>query len=131
MPRLGTTDQGVGAIRHCDIKGFGGIDETITEWTDGRSYTYRVTPLGPLDVAHSRWTVRAIDETSSELIVEFGYDVRFGLFGKLLHKIIMRKKLEQTIPQTLDALKRRVETGMLVRPRRSPPGARQLKFKAA
>ncbi len=123
---LGTKDRGVGAERRCDIKGFGSIGEVITEWIDGRSLTYRVTPLGPLGVSHNRWTVLEVDESSSEVVVELGYDVRFGLIGKLLHKVMMRRKLEEAFPRGLEALKTRVETGQLVRPRRSRPGAPQL-----
>ncbi len=123
---LGSKDRGVGAGRHCDIKGFGSVDEVITEWVDGRSFSYRVTPLGPLGVAHSRWTVLEIDESSSQVVVEFGYDVRFGLIGKLLHKVMMRRKLEEAFPEVVEALKTRVETGELVRPRRSRSGAPQL-----
>ena len=123
---LGTTDRGEGAARHCDIKGFGSVSEVVTEWIEGRSFVYRVTPLGPLGVAHSRWSVREIDSSSSRVSVEFGYDVRFGVLGSLLHKLVMRPKLEAAIPQTLIALKARVETGTLVRPRRSRPDEAQL-----
>lgn len=118
---LGTKDRGEGAVRHCDIKGFGSVSEEVTEWFEGRSFVYSVTPLGPLGVAHSRWTVLEMDDSSSRVSVEFGYDVRFGVFGSLLHKLMMRPKLEAAIPQTLVALKARVETGTLVRPRRSRP----------
>ncbi|MEE8371229.1 MAG: SRPBCC family protein [Sphingomonadales bacterium] len=119
-------DRGLGAGRHCDIKGFGGVDERITKWVEGRSFIYSVTPLGPLGVSHSRWTVHEIDDRSSRVVAEFGYDVRFGLFGKLLHATMMRPKLESSFPKTLLALKRRVETGQLVRPRRSNPDQPQL-----
>lgn len=123
---LGKKDRGVGAERYCDIKGFGSIEEVVTEWIDGRSLTYRVTPLGPLGVSHNRWTVVKIDESSCEVVVELGYDVRFGLVGKLLHTLMMRGKLEEAFPKSLEALKTRVETGKLVRDRRSLPHAPQL-----
>lgn len=123
---LSTRDHGVGAERHCEVKGFGGIREVITEWTDGRGLTYSVTPLGPLDVSHNRWTVLDLDETTSKVVVELSYDIRFGLFGKLLHKLMMRRKLEQAFPKGLEALKTRVETGKLVRARRSKVGEPQL-----
>ena len=128
---LGTRDRDVGAKRHCDIKGFGGIDEVVIEWIEGRGLTYRVTPLGPLGVSYNRWTVEELNETSSEVTVELSYDVRFGVIGKLLHKVMMRRKLEQAFLQGLKALKTRVETGKLVRPRRSVPGIPQLIIKAA
>lgn len=123
---LGTKDRGEGAARHCDIKGFGSVSEVVNEWIEGRGFVYSVTPLGPLGVAHSRWTVLEIDDSSSRVRVEFGYDVRFGVLGSLLHKLVMRPKLEAAIPQTLNALKARVETGTLVRQRRSRSDETQL-----
>ena len=33
----------VGAARRCTVEGFGTIDEHITEWTEGRGFTFTVT----------------------------------------------------------------------------------------
>ena len=128
---LGPEAQGLGAGRHCDIKGFGSIQEEIIEWNEGRGFTYRVTPLGPLGVSQSRWTVYPIDSGSCKVVTELGYDVRMGLFGKLLHALMMRPKLKKAFPQSLEALGKRVETGELVRPRRAQPGLPQLAAAAA
>ncbi len=32
-------NNGLEASRHCDIAGFGGIEEYITEWNEGRDFT--------------------------------------------------------------------------------------------
>lgn len=122
---IGEQDRGVGAQRHCDIKGFGSIQEEITEWIDGRSLTYRVTPLGPLGVSYNRWTVDEVSDSSCAVVVELGYNVRFGVIGRLMHASMMRRKLQQAFPKSLEALKARAETGELVRPRRSSPHAPQ------
>lgn len=123
---LGHRDRGLGAGRHCDIQGFGGIDETVTDWSEGRSLSYRVTPLGPLGISNSRWTVVDLGNARSKLIVEFSYDVRFGVLGRLMHVLLMRSKLERAFPQGPQALKTRVETGKPIRPRRAEAGAPQL-----
>ncbi len=107
---LDSTTSGVGTGRHCDIQGFGSIEETITEWNEGQGFTYSVTPLGPLDTSHSSWTISEIDKQTSKLEVILSYDIRFGLFGKLLHAIIMRKKLEKALPETVLATKKYVES---------------------
>ncbi len=119
-------DRGVGAGRHCDIEGFGSIEEIITEWQEGKTLTYSITPLGPLGVSYSRWSVIPVDNTSSKLTVEFSYNVRFGPIGWLMHKLIMQAKLASAFPQGPAALKKRIETGKLLRPRRSKPGQPQL-----
>ncbi|MBV1911595.1 MAG: SRPBCC family protein [Kangiellaceae bacterium] len=102
---LSSQESGVGTGRHCDIKGFGSIQEYVTEWDEGNGFTYRVTPLGPLDESLSRWQLIPVSENKTRLKVSLKYDVRFGLFGKLMHRLIMRKKLEAALPETLVATK--------------------------
>ncbi len=107
---LNAKRSGVGTARHCDIKGFGSIQEYVTEWQEGVGFTYSVTPLGPLTESHSRWTISAIDGQNSKLRVTLSYDIRFGLFGKLLHKLVMRKKLERALPETVDSVRDHVKS---------------------
>ncbi len=49
-------------------------------------------------------------------VIRFSYNIRFGVVGWLMHSLMMRSKLEKSLPETLDAVKKRVETGALVRP---------------
>jgi len=114
--QIGDKEIGVGAGRHCQLDGFGAIDEYITQWHEGRGFVYNVTPLGPLDKSHSSWWLTAKGENKTELEVVFSYNIRFGLFGKIMHALVMRKKLLASLPETLSAVKNRVETGKLVRP---------------
>ena len=118
--------QGLGEKRHCDIKGFGSIQEEIVAWDEGRSLTYSVTPLGPLGDSTSRWTVWPNGDTRSKITVELGYDLRFGPIGWLMHTLFMRRALKKAIPQGPTALKTRVETGRSLRDRRAPAGRPQL-----
>ena len=106
---LNSKRNSVGTARHCDIKGFGSIQEYITDWQEGEGFSYSVTPLGPLDASNSSWWLTRIDDRRTKLEVVLSYDIRFGLFGKILHKLVMRKKLEQSLPETLSATKAHVE----------------------
>ena len=108
---LGSQTSGVGTGRHCDIDGFGSIKEYVTEWQDGVGFSYSVTPLGPLDKSNSSWWLSRVTDQETKLQVNLSYDLRFGLFGKILHKLIMRKKLEQSLPGTLAAIKKHIEAG--------------------
>ncbi len=99
---------GVGTGRHCDIEGFGGIDEVVTEWQEGVGFVYSVTPLGPLDNVNSSWQLTRISDRDTRLQVILSYDLRFGILGKILHKLVMRRKLEQSLPDTLAAFKERL-----------------------
>lgn len=113
---LGNKQQEVGAARYCKLSDFGEIDEVVTEWNQGDGFTYTVSALGPLDNAVSRWTLTQVDANTTQLEVEFAYDIRFSVFGKMMHALVMQKKLHTSLPQTLQDFKRRVETGKLIRP---------------
>ena len=69
-----------------------------------------MTPLGPLDASNSRWWLTAVNEKTTTLEVTLSYDVRFGIFGKILHTLVMRSKLEKSLPETLAATKLHVES---------------------
>jgi len=106
---LNEKTSGVGMGRHCDIEGFGGIQEYVTEWQEGEGFTYSVTALGPLAASNSSWWLSPVNDHKTKLEVVFSYDVRFGILGKILHKLMMRKKLEKSLPETLAATKKHVE----------------------
>ena len=113
---FGSKQQEIGAARHCKLSDFGAIDEVITEWKQGQGFTFTISPLGPLNNAISRWTLIEVDAQTTRLEVKFAYDIRFSIFGKLMHNLVMRKKLLTSLPQALQAFKQRIETGKLVRP---------------
>lgn len=112
---------GLGAGRYCKLDGFGEIEEYITVWQEGEGFVYDVTPLGPLHQSFSSWWLNEIDPQTTKLTVVLAYEVRFGLFGKLMHKLVMRRKLEENFPNSLKALKHRIETGQLARPFTNSP----------
>ncbi|NRB37095.1 MAG: SRPBCC family protein [Pseudomonadales bacterium] len=110
---IGKNEMGIGAGRHCTLDGFGEIDEYITTWSEGEGFVYSVTPLGPLHNASSRWWLSQTTNNRCKLDVVFSYDLRFSFLGQLMHALIMRKKLETSLPQTVAAVKTRVEAGVI------------------
>jgi hypothetical protein len=101
---IGKGERCVGAGRHCELDGFGAIDEIITTWEEGTGFVYSVSPLGPLDKAFSAWWLTPIGNDRCRLRVTLSYDLRFGAFGKMMHSLVMRKKLEASLPDTLAAV---------------------------
>ncbi len=51
---------GLDASRHCEIQGFGSVEENITEWNEGSDFTYFATGVGPISEGHSTWSVEAV-----------------------------------------------------------------------
>jgi len=101
--------EGVGTGRHCHVVGFGNIEEHVTDWFEGKGFAYTVSALGPFSQSNSSWWLTRIDDQTTKLEVVFSYNIRFGIFGKILHKLVMRKKLEQSLPETVAATKNHVE----------------------
>jgi len=100
---------GVGAARYCKLDDFGSIEEQITHWVDQVGFVYTISPLGPLNNAISRWWLTPLTNGQTLLEVTLKYDIRFGIFGKMMHKLVMRNKLEKSLPDTLVAVKKQVE----------------------
>lgn len=106
---IGKEELGVGAGRHCTLEGFGEIDEYITHFSAGEGFVYSVTPLGPLHNTHSSWWITPASNEASRLNIIINYDIRFGIFGRLMHAMMMRRKLQKSMLTTVAAVKDRVE----------------------
>lgn len=122
----GTVEQGIGIQRHCDLGKSGKISETVVDWDEGKSLSYRVSGFGPMVGLFNKWTVQEVDPSSSLVKVELRYKVKFGLFGRLLNYLVLARVLKKRIGSgAVMLLKKRVETGKVIRPRRVPVGKHQ------
>ena len=116
---IGETKRGLGTARHCDVRGLGGLDEVVNVWEESRRLGYRVTPVGPIGRSQSLWEIEPVGPKSARVKLRLDYDMRLGPLGALLHAVLVRRLLERNLPGALALLKRRVETGRTVRPRRA------------
>jgi carbon monoxide dehydrogenase subunit G len=111
-------DRGVGAVRLCELSQ-GTIRETIVEWEEGRSFTYRGEGAPMMKHASNRWTVEARGEqtlvTSEAEVVLKG-----GIFGVLLQPLV-KVMANRLGTRSLASLKYFVEHGHPY-----PTGARPL-----
>ena len=107
--KIGLKDKEVGAKRFCKLTEFGSVEEEIIQWTEKEGYTYVVTPLGPLTNTISHWQLNALTVDTTQLDISINYDIRFSVIGKLLHNLVMKRKLQQSVSETLQALQRHIE----------------------
>ncbi|KZL15853.1 Polyketide cyclase / dehydrase and lipid transport [Pseudovibrio axinellae] len=119
----GTVERGVGIERRCDIGKAGNISETVIDWQEGESLSYRVSGFGPMKGLLNKWTVVETSPSTSLVTVELRYKVKFGLLGRLLNFLVLARVLKKRVGSgAVMLLKKRVETGEVVRPRRAPVG---------
>ncbi|MFQ5890924.1 MAG: SRPBCC family protein [Gemmatimonadota bacterium] len=106
-----TTEQkeGVGAGRHCDLSGRNYVDEEVVEWQPGERLTMRVIGTNlPFKIAEIHFLLRAQDG-STAVTVSLEYDLKFGVAGKLLDLLLVRRIYERGMGALLSGLKREVE----------------------
>jgi uncharacterized membrane protein len=113
---LNDKNQQVGAGRVCSIKGFGNVSEEITQWNDHQGVEFTVSDLGPLKNTLCHFKISAEKHNQTQLDMTFDYDLKFGVFGKALHRFFMKNRLNTSLEHTLEAFKSRIETGKLLRP---------------
>lgn len=101
------------AARHCDVAGFGGIEEYVTEWNEGSGFTFRVTGVGPIREANSSWLAEGKDGKTL-LTTSLEYTTRFGIIGSVINVLMMRRKLRQGLAQTHAGLDYYLRTGETV-----------------
>lgn len=106
---VGGPRSGVGARRACELAPSGRVVERVTRWEEGRA-------LG-LEVAESDWPIRYMrwvtrveaDGDGARITQELEYEVKFGLLGRALDALVMRRKLTATLDSVLASLVRHAE----------------------
>ena len=108
---LGEQEQGIGAVRHCDLPGRGNnyIVEEITEWNEGTSFTYVVTDTNaPITDSSVTWSVEP-NGSGSIVRAEIHYEPKFGAAGWLMDVAFMNRQFRSGIANGLKSLKTELE----------------------
>ncbi len=94
-------NSGPEASRHRDMPGRG-IDEYITEWNEGRDFTYFSAGVGLISNPSTTWSVKP--QGNKTLVhTELRYGLRMGPYGALMNALIIRQKFEQALEKALAA----------------------------
>ncbi|MCH7624755.1 MAG: SRPBCC family protein [Chloroflexi bacterium] len=108
-----SSNSGADAARHCEVPGFGGIEEFVTEWSEGVGFSYRVDPVGLISGATSTWKITPQGDKTL-VYTELNLKMRFGVFGLLMEKLVVKRKIEKGTRNGLEGLKQHVMTGELI-----------------
>lgn len=106
-----TMREGVGAGRHCDIQPKGWVKERVIAWEPQKAITMELyESQWPLNFMRWRTAVTR-DGAGTRVSQAMEYQVKFGLLGRLLDKLVMRRKLDKTLAEVFVNLKQFVEKG--------------------
>lgn len=102
---------GIGAKRHCVLLPMGEMDEVITEWIEGKSFTAEVYAGKMLPPCHfMRGEIRLEPEGNrSRVTFTFTYQLKYGFVGKLMDRLLIRPQFRKGPPRYVEGLKKYME----------------------
>ena len=108
--------EGPGAARRCDLTQGGWFKEKVSDWHPNQSLSFELLEctLPVRRLKHSY--MLSLDGSGTLVRQTMEYELKFGLVGKLMNAMMVRKKWDAGIKGFFAGLKDYVETG------RRPPG---------
>ena len=108
---VGKPQHGKGAKRHCDLLPMGAMNEQITDWVEGESFTAEVIGGKMLPpYKFMRGTVKVLAEGNKcKVTFCFKYQLKFGALGKLMDILIIRPQFRKAPPKYVYGLKKYAE----------------------
>jgi hypothetical protein len=103
---------GVGARRVCELAPKGTVKERVTKWQAEQCLGLEVTE-SDWPIVFMQWDTHLAAKDGGTLVTQqMHYQVKFGLMGKLLDALVMRRKLDSTITDVFKRMKVFIEGGM-------------------
>lgn len=102
--------EGVGTERTCEVQGLGTLREKVTQWRDGETLTYTAEGM-PKIVRHiqNTWRLEALNEQQTRVTSTIELQTRYGVFGALMAKLVMRPQMTRLIKSGISSFKDFVE----------------------
>ncbi len=114
---------GIGASRECQLGPKGVARERVIEWQPMRAIGIELYE-SPWPLAFMRWRTSLEPSARGTRVTQrMEYRPKFGVFGALMDRLVMRRMLDRTIADVFAGLKRYAESldGRESAPRRSTP----------
>ncbi len=121
-----TTEQheGVGTSRKVYQKGMAPMDETVVEWNDGYGFLLRLHngDAAPLifKEAFFAYTIEDAGNATTRFKPSLIYTLRWGLFGRLLDRLVMRRTSVKMLEKLGASFKQYYESGQPSNPAFKP-----------
>lgn len=103
---------GLGAKRYCELLPMGAMEEEITQWTDGVSFTTYVVGGKMLPPCHYMRGILDLQPMGEQTKVTFTfkYHMKFGVFGRLMNALMIKPQFKKAPPQYVNGLKNYIES---------------------
>jgi hypothetical protein len=108
------TAKGVGASRTVVRSNGDELQETVTDWWEGKGFQLRLhkgAKDAPLRNAFFRYQLRELSPRQSELSATLGYDLPFGMVGRLVDRTLLKRIIRPMIDDVVIGLKNYYEQG--------------------
>lgn len=108
---ISNTATGVGAERKCELKPKGWYKERITEWKPNQAITFELYECTlPVKRLKHSYVLKNLGQ-ATHIVQIMEYELKMGIFGKILNALFIRKKWDAGIKQFFSGLKQFTETG--------------------
>lgn len=103
-----TTNGGLGATRHCDLKPMGSIEERVIGWNEGEGYMVEIydgkkTP--PFRSAFGIIRIERISDKQTRAYFALKYHLKYGIIGKAMDAIMVKRQFVKATDIVLSGLK--------------------------
>lgn len=115
-----TTDkvEAIGAARICELRPVGKILETVKNWEEGNGFLLEIEGIEkalPAKEFTGHFQLERVDNNKTQVSLTLSYEMKLGLIGDLLNKLIIRSKMEEGIDALLSGLKVHSEKGLEIK----------------
>lgn len=118
----GTPERGVGAERHCHLYDGNHIQERVTQLVEGQRLALEVFDTSmPLRSADAVFELAPTPNGGTELTMTFTYVVKYGLLGKAMDGLMLRRMMTASLTRLLAALDDHLKTGAVIERGWNPP----------
>ncbi len=114
-PIVSDISSGLGTKRLCTFNDGSSLVEEITDFQEGKGFKMELSEFTlPLKTMHVQMSVKAIDESSSEIFMSSEFVVKAGPLGWLLGHFIMRPVMKGVFKKLMSGLAYHCITGKLI-----------------
>lgn len=110
--------EGLEAARVCEVYPSTKVLETVKEWEQGQRYLLEIDPIEkapPVKNFTAEVQVKQLSKEQTQVSLIMNYDMKLGILGQLMNKLMIEAKFQEAINDLLKGLKIYMEEGKEVK----------------